>query len=396
MNHTRALTSEDYVFFAVLCKLIFSIASSIPAEEQLSLAGEQLVEQASNWTLIFDFVILGICFLGFSKVEREFRYAYEMFIVSAIVYVVASVVGNKDIFTALSNITKPFLPLLLFSYFTSVYAGKAEELLYKIKVLSVVILLLIFYGFAFLPLMANRNDGDLINLWWPAYFLDLHTTSYVATSLSFMFFVMIGNKYSEGWFLRFSLMTIPVILTIAFGWGVRTSAISIVFFYSAIAADYFITQKNIQFYYFIIFMLFLASVLFAAGNFELINQVSSGRLDMYSAKIEQLSNNSLLSWMIGNGAGSDLIYTDIWWWAAKGAHNDFLTFIVEGGLVLIGCLLFSFYIIYNNSKSYYTRVMFLAILLPSCFSNAFLVRPIAFYVAVFPLAYLYLRIDRRD
>ena len=107
---------------------------------------------------------------------------------------------------------------------------------------------------------------------------------------------------------------------------------------------------------------------------------------MYGEKVIQLSENSLFSWVAGNGSGSDLIETDVWWWAAKGAHSDLITFLVEGGLVYLLCTLFVMYKLYSSFERSNSRFIIIALLFTSTFSNGYLVRPLAAYLLFFSLA----------
>ena len=34
--------------------------------------------------------------------------------------------------------------------------------------------------------------------------------------------------------------------------------------------------------------------------------------------------------LIGKGSGSDLVFTEVWWWDHKGSHNDFISLFING------------------------------------------------------------------
>lgn len=391
MFFRKLFNLESVIFLVVLLKLVFSIA----APQDLDVTPEYYEEAARNWTYVFDFGIVVCSFLAFSKMVRPYFLVYEAFLLSVLSFLVSTMLHSGDLFSALSSVSRLYTPLLLFSVLVVLHKDCPDSLLAKIKILFFAVTCLIVIGFVFLPMMANRNEGDFINLWWPAYFLDLHTTSYVATALAYMAFVIIGSSLQK-WFRVFSAVAIPIIFIIAFGWGIRTATLSIIFFYMAVLIPLLVKKANVDLYYLALAIIFVMSAFYAGSNFESVSQFSSGRLDMYVAKIDQLGMNDIFSWLIGNGVGSDLIYTDIWWWAPKGAHNDFLTYLVEGGIFFLAVLLYVIYTLYKSTECYYARMMFISIVLPSFFSNGFLMRPVALYVAVFPLAYLYVMAIRND
>ena len=94
---------------------------------------------------------------------------------------------------------------------------------------------------------------------------------------------------------------------------------------------------------------------------------------------------AVLAWIIGNGAGSDLIETDIWWWAAKGAHSDVITFLVEGGIISLISIMYCCYWVFIR-VDYHGKLIMVGLLFTSVISNGYLVRPEAAYLLCFALA----------
>tara|TARA_R110001592_G_scaffold148193_1_gene372973 strand:- start:4420 stop:4857 length:438 start_codon:yes stop_codon:yes gene_type:complete len=131
-------------------------------------------------------------------------------------------------------------------------------------------------------------------------------------------------------------------------------------------------------------------------DFRTFDNFTSGRISMYSEKLDQLSNNTFFNWLLGNGAGSDLIMTDFWWWAAKGAHSDFITFLVEGGLIYFGLTSYTvikFYKLLNRSEG---KLLLISFIFTSLISNGYLVRPLPSYLFFFTLAIIYAFFNKRD
>ena len=96
------------------------------------------------------------------------------------------------------------------------------------------------------------------------------------------------------------------------------------------------------------------------------------------------------------GAGSDFITTESWWYDDKGSHSDFLTFTVENGIPYL--LLFIFLIV--TIIPYYKKInliyfsLLLGYFLSSLISNGIAVRPLAGYIYFIVLAYIYIDIVR--
>jgi len=101
---------------------------------------------------------------------------------------------------------------------------------------------------------------------------------------------------------------------------------------------------------------------------------------MYSEKFDQISNASLSQLALGHGPGSDLIDSQQWWWGKRGAHNDYLTALIEQGMVflLLLLLLLAFIVRYDSNRSFH--IIFSAYLFASLVSNGFMSRPLCAYI----------------
>jgi hypothetical protein len=179
-------------------------------------------------------------------------------------------------------------------------------------------------------------------------------------------------------------------MMISFGWGVRTIALACLLFYSTLI----MRRIGLRPAYFLIIMAILitiilsAMIIFGMLTSEDIVHATSGRLAMYLERVIFLSNNSFLEWAFGHGAGSDLMDSDVWWWGEKGAHNDFLTFLTEHGVVFLLSLMGLVYCLFTLLKCEEGRVLLLIFLMTSLMSNGYLVRPGAAYSFMFALLLL--------
>jgi hypothetical protein len=123
-----------------------------------------------------------------------------------------------------------------------------------------------------------------------------------------------------------------------------------------------------------------------------LNELSSGRIDMYIEKANQLFEFGFIDWLFGKGAGSDLIASDVWWWEKKGAHSDLITYLVENGIVylLFFALLFLRLTLIKKKANIIYMSILIGGLITSTISNGIFSRPIAAYLFFIVLAYIYI------
>ena len=165
-----------------------------------------------------------------------------------------------------------------------------------------------------------------------------------------------------------------------FGWGVRTASIGcVLYFVGLLTSRLLFKDKHVLNTFLPLALAFPVGVmpLMDKGS---VDDVSSGRISMYIAKYDQLMSNDFFQWFIGNGYLSDLILTDVWWWAPKGAHSDIITFLVEGGLIYLGGFIFVIVHFIRTQKNLAEKLIVVAILSTSLFSNGVFARPIASYL----------------
>ena len=110
--------------------------------------------------------------------------------------------------------------------------------------------------------------------------------------------------------------------------------------------------------------------------------LTSGRLSMYDEKFSLIKNFTITEFLIGKGYGSDLIFTEEWWWAALGSHNDFISLFFENGLLFLFLFMITLINIYKLFQSNLGRCIFLTIIFTSIVSTGFFVRPMSMYIMV--------------
>lgn len=353
------------------------------------------VYEDKSISYICDFVILCCCFFNVRLVHKNFYFIFQMFFILLFTFTIATVAADGNILDSLKSLLRLFIPLLFFSVVCSYFYHRRSDLIVVCKILLVVIVTLTIVGLALLPPSVNRFQGDNDGLWWPAYFNGVHTTTYIVIAACFIVFSM----YRIGAVSRaFAIISMLVsFFAVAFGWGVRTTTLSMIvlvltsLYYSYVAHSYY-GKSSVK------VSLVLISILYGylIFDWDTVNALSSGRLSMYEFKYYQLMDNSLISWLIGNGAGSDLVETDFWWWEAKGAHSDVITFLVEGGIVFFIAFIFMLKNLSLLVPDDSGRSIVLALFVTSLFSNGFFVRPLALYFVLFSIALLYAKEDSRS
>ncbi|MBW2937246.1 hypothetical protein KXJ69_03960 [Aureisphaera sp. CAU 1614] len=221
---------------------------------------------------------------------------------------------------------------------------------------------------------------------YPVFFSGLHTHNYIL-AVTFIAISLFLRKHTY-------ILTLYFLATFAFlalGYGVRTP---MVFYLIYISMVFYLKENLFKNIYarILAYLPFLGLFLFSAlKNFD-FNSFSSGRLSMYAKKFDILRYYKLEEYLFGRGWGSDLVKTKEWWYAEKGSHNDYLTFLVENGaiylfmfLVLIGSLLF---LTKKNHLIYMTLIF--GYLFTSIISNGLAVRALAGYWFFAVLAFIYI------
>lgn len=336
---------------------------------RITLGGSGSEAQSSNilWFLLYYFLDLYVLGLFILLTYKKGLIGYLVPLIFLLVSLAISSILNETNLTShviyYLRIINPILCVWIYCiYFEPSKVNDSSK-----------IIIIFCSGFLIITVLFGEVSYNRFLNWLPAYIGGVHTTAYFVSILGIWAAVKMisGGKFKVAAFI----ITITLLLTI-FGWGVRSASLLLV---SAIFI-YLLSLTRPE--YRISIIIFFATFTFTLFPFIMtldIDGFSSGRISMYDYKFEQIANRGLLSQLFGSGSGSDLIETDVWW-GVKGAHNDFLTWFIESGLIGLICFVFflkNFFISLNGKL---VKSVFLACLITSLFSNGIIVRPIPFYL----------------
>lgn len=300
--------------------------------------------------------------------------------------IITGIINNINLIDSVNYSLKIFSPFYFFCAIIT-YHNKYKITIKKFLLSTVIFCLaLTLIGIIFFNPSYNRFQNYL-----PIYFDSIHTHSYILLSV----FIAIGYLiYRQNHKILLIGYLIISFLFLFLGYDVRTSlimylifCITMLFLVSDVFKVLFI--KLLVFVPLIVLLLFLIKID--------VNQFSSGRTSMYTEKFDLLSTYTITDWMFGRGFGSDLIKTDVWWWDKKGSHSDFLTFLVENGVIYLTILLLFLYKLMKLLKK--SNIIYLSIICGMIFtciiSNGIMVRPLAGYVFYVVLGYIYININNK-
>ncbi|WP_417619329.1 hypothetical protein [Oceanihabitans sediminis] len=295
--------------------------------------------------------------------------------------IATSTFNSIPVLKSLEYTIKLMSPMLLFMVLT-IHVKKYD---YDLGKLMIRILLfcafLTLIGYLFFDVSFNHNRN-----WLPIYFTSLHTHSYVlviiAIGLSY-------KMYEKKKYLYFFIFSISFFLFLYLGHRIRTTLVFYLVYIMAVSYTINDIFKVLWAKLLVNIPILIVLFLVLKQDFNL-NQFSSGRLTMYEAKYEMLSNYSLPEYMLGRGKGADFIKTEDWWYDEKNSHNDILTFIVENGIpytILFLGLILILMAINGKIRIIYSGIL-LGYLLTSLLSNGLVLRPLAGYLLFIVLAYI--------
>jgi O-antigen ligase len=115
-------------------------------------------------------------------------------------------------------------------------------------------------------------------------------------------------------------------------------------------------------------------IAFLALSGEDIERLGSGRMASYILRMEILSNRDWGPLLFGSGPDTDKFRTAVWWWEAKGAHNDYLHAGIETGLVGVLALIIFLVALYSKLPVF-GKPLFFSLIASSALSNGLLGRP---------------------
>jgi len=261
--------------------------------------------------------------------------------------------------------------------------------------LIIIISLLNFYAFINFSPEYNRTERFL-----PSYFGGVHTSSYILLSTYFLLFIVYETSQKSFAFKIFlTIYTIFCLYMFMLGWGVRTILLSFSLFHIL----NYLSKKNFKnpfsnflIIFFTIIFLTLVLLEFNIIFIENIDLLASGRISMYDEKFSLIRNFTIAEFSFGKGFGSDLIFTEVWWWDTKGSHNDFITIFFENGILFFILFVITLNNIYKLLENELLKIIFLTMIATSLLSVGFMARPIPSYlmVLVFLISTNYKKINR--
>jgi hypothetical protein len=106
---------------------------------------------------------------------------------------------------------------------------------------------------------------------------------------------------------------------------------------------------------------------------DVVNQWGSGRIGHWQHRIELLLQRNLSTALFGGGIGSDIVWSEQWDYSSEGfsAHNDYIYFFTEHGLVGLAIMLLTLFALWRRSGDA-GRALVVAILISSFFDNGYL------------------------
>lgn len=361
--------------FSIAIKLLFSIVIKENSEDQES--------PFKLFYYMADLPILILSVLNFIFCRRYFKQDHYISVLKIVILmlmlivlgIVTSGFNEVELMTTVNEQLKIFLPFFLLISF-NMYPLSAT-LGRRLVLLTLLIMSISLYAFIFFEPSRNRD-----NLYWPIYFSGLHTHAYVV----FASFVFIHFYFFEQKRMRTLSLLIAIFFAFAlgFGYGVRTSLTCLLTYMLVFYAFYkqwkVIKRSNLVL---ISTCVVFVVLFFVADNIDLLtfDGFSSGRLSEYVSRLEYIRNRDWLGNLFGSGAGSDIMYSETWWWEDKGSHNDYLTLIIEFGFVyLVVFLWFVKRVISLFNGNFMAYGIFAAYLISSIISNGFMFRPMASYI----------------
>jgi len=342
-----------------------------------------------------DLFLVIVCIIFFLKeTNRKKIFLFYLIFVQILIVIISSLVNDLSIISSVQNISRTLLPLAILVFLIN---EPRISLAYNLDKLGFYLCLavIILSVYAFLNFEPEINRGLIL---LPSYFGGVHTSSYILLSSFFILFT-IYFKNQNNFKIKLFYITYIILCFYMFsiGWAVRTILLSIILFFYLYFFSFKINKgpiKSFTFLFVLILIILLILNTFNLFNFQNLDQFSSGRLSMYKEKLILISNFSLKEFFLGKGYGSDLIFSQVWWWAEKGSHNDYITLFYENGILFMIIFLILLNKLYKLLSTNIEKSLFIIILFTSFISNGFLTRPIAMYVII--LSFLILKKNSKE
>lgn len=291
---------------------------------------------------------------------------------------ITCVVTSQSLFLSIKKQLILLLPLLVLVSGLSICKRTKSEFKFHAFVLIAVLLFLSAFGIANFEPTINKGVTRL-----PILFSNLHSTAYTLLSLIVVCIIFIFTKFDlslpKRKFLSVTLFLFLYFCTLE-AWGVRTTFFCVMTFF--IMYNFSFQNFSNKLILMVIYTLAAAFLLVGAWIVgDSLNSYSSGRIEMYGIKFFQFIDGGFEGWIFGQGAGSDLIKTQQWWWSDHGAHNDYISIIIENGLLYLGLFLLFIHRIFKMLSGYpIAQSLLVAYLASGLISNGFLARPFPAYI----------------
>lgn len=365
----------NFLIIFIILKLFFSLALKDNNDDILENSSFLIIYNISDFL-----IICALCILFVITIKSQNILIIGIIILIIALRLIIDVSYKIDTIKSISSSLKLTLPLLLFIIL------KGSKISFNnttnsLKIISIVVIALSIYAYVYLPNSMNRGET-----FWPVYFSGLHTQAY--TLLSIGIFLIILNIENQKKIYAI-IIYLCIFLTIYSGYNVRTACFSFLIF----SIIYFIISVKNNSLKTLSIIVLLSGILYSAIFTVLQIDIrwdtfTSGRSAMYLVKYNEIVNRSFIEFLFGSGTGTDMIYSNIWWWEAKGAHNDYLTILIEGGLINLTLIIYLFRLIFQSFKNPYSISIFLMYMASSTISNGYLYRPLPSYILVLVLYWL--------
>lgn len=285
--------------------------------------------------------------------------------------IITSYINNQELINSITYSLKICSPIYFLFVLETHFKSSHLELKLKLKKLIMFIFFLALIAFCIFNVSYNRGHERL-----PIYFSGLHTHNYILS----IAFVTIAYflKDKRYYLLSFLIASFSFLLI---GYNVRTPLIF--YFIFSITTLYYASNsfKRVYAFLFVASPIFLALLYLNYSNYN-FDEFSSGRITMYKEKLNMISRFNTKEVLFGRGWGTDLISTDKWWYEKKSSHNDYLTLIVENGIIYLLFFLLTIFSLLLTKKhiSIFLIALILGYLTTSFFSNGIALRPLVGYM----------------
>lgn len=316
-----------------------------------------------------DYALLGISMIRILTHQWEPSAVRSLLFVGLLLVslVASALINDKNVGASLTGSFRFLLPLIFLLAFLD---PDIRFRMAYIRIMPPLIVALSIWAILLFPAARNRNE-----VFWPVYFSGLHTQCYVLLAGLMLTAARYRNLRFPWWskaYIAFALVGI------IWGYNVRTTIVGVLVFLAPMLYErirQYAGRGRMSATVAVGACYLVLAVLLFMPDLDSINQYSSGRISMYIYKFNTIYERSILHNLFGTGAGSDKVVIDIWWWEEKGSHNDYLTFMIENGLIFLLLMAGLFHSIWQRLSSRVSKRIFLVYIIPSLISNGFLMRP---------------------